>query len=387
MGIFSKKSDFDKDAVLKALTQVMDPDLGKDLVTLGMIQDIKIDGNKLAFTVMLTTPACPLKAKIEKDCRDAIEEHLGSEVEVNIKMDANVSSQRNAEINVLPSVKNIISVASGKGGVGKSTVTVNLALALAKTGAKVGILDADIYGPSVPLMMGIAKGTRPEVRLIKEKHYIIPLEAHGVKIVSIGLIVDERQAIVWRGAMVHSALKQFVTDVIWGKLDYLLIDLPPGTGDVQLTMAQTVPLTGSVIVTTPQEVALADARKAVSMFNLPNINVPIVGVVENMSYFSPTDMPEKKYYIFGKDGGKGLADEYDLPFVGEIPIVEKVREGGDNGQPITLTENAISEAFDNIAAKVAQNVAIENARKLEKMAFETEEQKVTIPTSNFPKIG
>lgn len=386
MGIFSKKGSFDKKDVLAALSNVMDPDLGKDLVTLGMIQDVVIKGENLAFTVMLTTPACPLKAKIEKDCRDAIEEHLGSSVVVDIKMDANVSSQRNAEINILPSVKNIITVASGKGGVGKSTVTVNLAMALAKTGAKVGILDADIFGPSIPLMMGIDKGTRPEVRLIKDKHYIIPLEANGVKLVSIGLIVDERQAVVWRGAMVHSALKQFVTDVIWGKLDYLMIDMPPGTGDVQLTMAQTVPLTGSVIVTTPQEVALADARKAVSMFNLPNINVPIVGVVENMSYFSPTDMPDKKYYIFGKDGGKRLATDYDLPFVGEIPIVEKVREGGDNGQPITLTDNATTAAFDAIASKIAQNVAIENAKKIAKAAEETTEKSES-NANGLPKIG
>jgi ATP-binding protein involved in chromosome partitioning len=379
MGFFNKKSEINKDAVLKALSTVLDPDLGKDLVSLGMIQDIEILENKLSFTVMLTTPACPLKAKIEKDCRDAITAHLGNAIIVNIKMDANVSSQRNAEINILPSVKNIICVASGKGGVGKSTVTVNLALALAKTGAKVGILDADIFGPSIPLMMGIAKGTRPEVRLIKDKHYIVPLEAHGVKVVSIGLIVDERQAVVWRGAMVHSALKQFITDVIWGKLDYLMIDMPPGTGDVQLTMAQTVPLTGAVIVTTPQEVALTDARKAIAMFSLPNINVPIVGVVENMAYFSPADLPNKKYYIFGQDGGKSLASEYELAFVGEVPLVEKVREGGDNGNPIVLSENATSEAFYVIAAKVAQNVAIENAKKIAKAETNT--------TTNLPEIG
>ncbi len=377
-------NSLNKENVLKALTNVMDPDLGKDLVTLGMIQDIVIKNGNLAFTVMLTTPACPLKAKIEKDCRDAITQDLGEEIHVDIKMDANVSSQRNADINVLPSVKNIVSVASGKGGVGKSTVTVNLALALAKKGARVGILDADIFGPSIPLMMGIEKGTRPEVRLIKDKHYIIPLEAHGVKVVSIGLIVDERQAVVWRGAMVHSALKQFVTDVIWGKLDYLFIDMPPGTGDVQLTMAQTVPLTGSIIVTTPQEVALADARKAVSMFNLPNINVPVVGVVENMAYFTPPDALDKKYYIFGKDGGKQLASEYDLAFVGEVPIVEKVREGGDNGTPIMLQEESLSaKAFEEIAAKVAQNVAIENARKIAKQS----EEKPPENKNALPKIG
>lgn len=386
MGLFNKKNKLTKDAVLKALSNVNDPDLNKDLVSLGMIQDIAIQGNDLAFTVMLTTPACPLKAKIEADCREAIAEHLGKEVQVDIKMDANVSSQRMSDVNVLPSVKNIITVASGKGGVGKSTVTVNLALALAKTGARVGILDADIYGPSIPLMMGIPKGARPEVRVIKDKHYIIPMESYGVKVVSIGLIVDERQAVVWRGAMVHSALRQFITDVIWGKLDYLLMDMPPGTGDVQLTMTQTVPLTGSVIVTTPQEVALADARKAVAMFSLPQVNVPIVGVVENMAYFIPNDMPNKKYYIFGQNGGKKMADEYEIPFVGEIPLLEKVREGGDEGKPVTTNENeAVSQAFDEIASKVAQNVAIENAKQAKKDAEKIKDE--LSKGSHLPKIG
>lgn len=386
MGLFNKKNKLTKDAVLKALSNVNDPDLNKDLVSLGMIQDIAIQGNDLAFTVMLTTPACPLKAKIEADCREAIAEHIGKEVQVDIKMDANVSSQRMSDVNVLPSVKNIITVASGKGGVGKSTVTVNLALALAKTGARVGILDADIYGPSIPLMMGIPKGARPEVRVIKDKHYIIPMESYGVKVVSIGLIVDERQAVVWRGAMVHSALRQFITDVIWGKLDYLLIDMPPGTGDVQLTMTQTVPLTGSVIVTTPQEVALADARKAVAMFSLPQVNVPIVGVVENMAYFIPNDMPNKKYYIFGQNGGKKMADEYEIPFVGEIPLLEKVREGGDEGKPVTTNENeAVSQAFDEIASKVAQNVAIENAKQAKKDAEKIKDE--LSKGSHLPKIG
>ncbi|HID16620.1 MAG TPA: ATP-binding protein, partial [Candidatus Atribacteria bacterium] len=346
------------------------------------------------FTVMLTTPACPLKAKIEKDCRDAIEKDFGSDLKVDIKMDADVSSQRMSNVNILPSVKNILCVASGKGGVGKSTVTVNIALALAKAGARVGILDADIFGPSIPMMLGIQKGERPEIRKIKDKHYIVPMEAHGVKVVSIGLIVDERQAVVWRGAMVHSALKQFVTDVIWGKLDYLMIDMPPGTGDVQLTMAQTVPLTGSIIVTTPQEVALADARKAIAMFNLPNINIPVVGVVENMSFFTPTDMPDKKYYIFGKDGGKEMAKEYEIPFIGEIPLVEKVRIGGDEGVPVMTQENNVTaKSFEEIASKVAQNVAIENAKekpkKEESVSQKPNLQKVNpkIKTNKLPNIG
>lgn len=395
MGFFSEESELNEKNVLKALSNVMDPDLNKDLVSLGMIQDIVIKGkDELSFTVMLTTPACPLKAKIEKDCRDALENTFGKDLKVNTKMDANVSSQRMSDVNVLPSVRNILCIASGKGGVGKSTVAVNLALALVKTGARVGILDADIFGPSIPLMLGIQKGTRPEIRQIKEKHYIVPLEAHGIKVVSIGLVVDERQAVVWRGAMVHKALTQFVTDVIWGKLDYLLIDMPPGTGDVQLTMAQAVPLTGSVIVTTPQEVALADARKAVAMFNLPNINVPVLGVIENMSFFSPPDMPEKKYYIFGKDGGKEMAKEYEIPFVGEIPLVEKVREGGDQGNPIMIQEeSATSKAFAVIASKIAQNVAIENAKvKITKEEQVSQAPKITAPnpkiqTNKLPEIG
>ena len=395
MGFFSEESELNEKNVLKALSNVMDPDLNKDLVSLGMIQDIVIKGkDELSFTVMLTTPACPLKAKIEKDCRDALENTFGKDLKVNTKMDANVSSQRMSDVNVLPSVRNILCIASGKGGVGKSTVAVNLALALVKTGARVGILDADIFGPSIPLMLGIQKGTRPEIRQIKEKHYIVPLEAHGIKVVSIGLVVDERQAVVWRGAMVHKALTQFVTDVIWGKLDYLLIDMPPGTGDVQLTMAQAVPLTGSVIVTTPQEDALADARKAVAMFNLPNINVPVLGVIENMSFFSPPDMPEKKYYIFGKDGGKEMAKEYEIPFVGEIPLVEKVREGGDQGNPIMIQEeSATSKAFAVIASKIAQNVAIENAKvKITKEEQVSQAPKITAPnpkiqTNKLPEIG
>jgi ATP-binding protein involved in chromosome partitioning len=247
--------------------------------------------------------------------------------------------------------------------VGKSTVSVNLAVSLARQGAKVGLIDADILGPSIPTMMGL-RGKRPEVRLIKDKHYIIPLEADGVKVLSLGFLIDERQAVVWRGPMVTSALKQFVTDCIWGKLDYLIIDMPPGTGDVHLTIAQTVQLTGAIIVTTPQEVALADARKAVSMFRLDNINVPIVGVVENMSYFTPAELPENKYYLFGKDGGKRLADEYEIPFLGQLPIVQSIREGGDEGKPASIYDQnpIVTEAFDKLAQQVAQQVAIRNAK-------------------------
>lgn len=350
--------------ILEALSTVQDPDLNKDLVSLNMVKDIKISNTAISFTVVLTTPACPLKEKIKQDCIDAILAVYPTAV-LDINMTSNITSARNTDINVLPSVKNIICVASGKGGVGKSTVTVNLALSLAKQGAKVGILDADIHGPSIPTMLGVGK-QMPDVRNIKGKNYILPIEAKGIKVLSIGFLVDERQAVVWRGPMVTSALRQFVTDVIWGKLDYLVIDMPPGTGDVHLTMIQTVKVTGAVVVTTPQLVSLIDAKKALSMFTMPSVNVPILGVVENMSYFIPEDMPDKKYYIFGKGGGVKLANSYDVPFIGEIPLKERIREGGDLGKPaVTHDDNTVIAAFDSIAEKVAQQIAINNLTKKE----------------------
>jgi ATP-binding protein involved in chromosome partitioning len=354
---------FTQEDIINALRHVDDPDIKKDLVTLNMISQVELDGNKVSFKVTLTTPACPLKEKIKKDCVDAVHQYVNAELEVSIEMDANVTSLRKENVNVLPSVKNIICVASGKGGVGKSTVAVNLALSLARLGAKVGLIDADIHGPSVPMMLGV-KGRKPEVRLVKDKHYMVPLEAEGIKILSIGLLIDERQAVVWRGPMVTSALRQFVTDCMWGKLDYMVVDMPPGTGDVHITVAQTLNVTGAVIVTTPQEVALADARKALSMFRLENINVPILGVIENMAYFTPEELPNNKYYIFGKDGGQKLADEYEVPFLGQLPLVQSIREGGDAGKPVSVygRENEIvTNAFDEIATNVARQVAIKNA--------------------------
>lgn len=364
-----------KDDVLNALGHVNDPDLMKDLVTLNMVEDVAVDGNKVSFTVRLTTPACPLKEKIKNDCVKAIHQYVGADVETDVTMTASVTSHRDSSINILPSVKNIICVASGKGGVGKSTVAVNLAIALAKQGAKVGLIDADIYGPSVPTMMGI-RGQRPGVRLIKDKHFIEPIEVHGIKVLSMGVLVDDKQAIVWRGPMVTSALKQFVTDTLWGRLDYLILDMPPGTGDVHLTMIQTVHVTGAVIVTTPQEVALADARKGLAMFRLDTLNVPVLGVVENMSYFTPAELPDNKYYIFGKDGGKKFAEEYELPLLGELPLVQSVREGGDEGTPIALRDPDIdisSRAFRDLAINVAQQIAIRNANVGVTVSVEVEE--------------
>jgi len=354
---------FSTNDVLNALRHVNDPDLHKDLVTLNMISNIEVSGNKVSFKVTLTTPACPLKEKIKKDCVEAVHQYVSKDAEVHVEMDASVTSLRDTGVHILPNVKNIICVASGKGGVGKSTVAVNLALSLAKQGAAVGLIDADIYGPSIPMMLGI-RGKRPEVRLIKDKHFIQPVEAEGIKVLSIGLLVDERQAIVWRGPMVTSALRQFVTDCLWGKLDYLVVDMPPGTGDIHITVAQTLSVTGAVIVTTPQEVALADARKAMAMFRADNINIPIIGIVENMAYFTPAELPENKYYIFGKDGGKKMAEEYEVPFLGQIPLVQGIREGGDNGKPASVygrDNQIVAEAFDQVAINVARQVAIKNA--------------------------
>jgi ATP-binding protein involved in chromosome partitioning len=269
-----------KEKVLEALSNVQEPDLGKDLVTLNMVKDIEINGNQVSFTVVLTTPACPLKDMIKNACVNAIKILVSKEAEVTVNFTANTTTKRVDEGAVLPKVKNIIAVVSGKGGVGKSTVSANLALALAQGGAKVGLMDADIYGPSVPIMFGV-RGERPMMMDIEGKGMIIPLERYGIKLMSIGLLVDEKNAVVWRGPMASSAIRQFVTDVYWDELDYLVVDMPPGTGDIHLTLMQTVPVTGAVIVTTPQDVALADAKKGIAMFGQAQLNIPIIGLVEN----------------------------------------------------------------------------------------------------------
>jgi ATP-binding protein involved in chromosome partitioning len=347
--------------VLDALRNVDDPDLGKDIVSLNMVKDIHIDGLKVAFTVELTTPACPMKDMIRKACESSIKIFVNKDAEVMINMTARVNSNRKDGGLVLPGVKNIIAVASGKGGVGKSTVSANLAIALARQGAKVGLLDADIYGPSAAIMFGI-QGERPQMTTIEEKPMIVPIERYGVKVMSIGLLVDEKQAVIWRGPMATSALRQFITDVYWEELDYLILDLPPGTGDIHLTMVQTVPVTGAVVVTTPQSVALADAKKGLMMFKQGQINVPILGIIENMAYFTPAELPENKYYIFGKGGGRSLADQFEVPFIGEVPLIQSIREGGDRGIPAVIDDEPISKAaFENIAQEVARNVAIRNA--------------------------
>ena len=347
--------------VLKALSTVQEPDLGKDLVTLNMVKDIEINGNEISFTVVLTTPACPLKELIRRDCENAVKAR-GENVLVRVNFTSDTTSKRTDPKTVLPRVKNIIAVVSGKGGVGKSSVASNLAIALSKGNAKVGLMDADIYGPCVPIMFGV-RGQRPMMVEVEGKGMIVPLEKHGIKIMSIGLLVDEKNAVVWRGPMASSAIRQFVTDVYWDELDYLVIDMPPGTGDIHLTLMQLVPVTGVIVVTTPQDVALADAKKGIAMFGQAQLNVPLIGLVENMSYFTPAELPDNKYYIFGKNGGKRLAEEYEIPFLGQIPIVQSIREGGDIGIPVMMSDDEVTKnAFLQFAGDTVRSISMLNAQ-------------------------
>lgn len=350
-----------KEKVLEALGYVDDPDLKKDIVTLGMVKDVQVSGKEVSFSVVLTTPACPMKDMIQNACINAVKHYVDKDAIVKAHMTSNVTSNRKDDRPILPGVKNIIAIASGKGGVGKSTISSNLAAGLAQAGAKVGLIDADIYGPSMPLMFDVVN-EKPEVRKIEENNYIIPVESYGVKLLSIGFFADPSQAIVWRGPMAQKAFTQMLTDAWWGELDYMIVDLPPGTGDIHLSLVNAVPLTGAIIVSTPQEVALADARKAIAMFNISQINVPIIGIVENMSWFTPAELPNNKYFIFGKDGAKQMADELNIPLLGQIPLVQSIREGGDAGRPAVLQDNTPqSGAFKDMVNQVAQQIAIRNA--------------------------
>jgi ATP-binding protein involved in chromosome partitioning len=351
-----------KELVLEALKNVDDPDLKKDLVTLGMIKDLEVNGKNVNFTVVLTTPACPMKDMIHKACVNAVLHFVDKEAIVNVKMTANVTASKN-KVAALPEVKNIIAVASGKGGVGKSTVASNLAVALALQGAKVGLIDADIYGPSQTIMFDVVH-ERPMMRVIDGVNKMVPVESYGVKLLSIGFFADTSQAIVWRGPMASKALNQMVSDADWGELDYMIIDLPPGTGDIHLSLVSAIKLNGVVIVSTPQSVALADAQKGVGMFKMPAINVPILGIVENMSYFTPAELPNNKYYIFGKDGAKNLAEKLGVPLLGEIPLVQSICEAGDAGRPAVLQENTPQAlAFMEMASNTAQQLSIVNASR------------------------
>lgn len=365
-----------KQQVRTALTHVMHPEMDKDLVTLDMIEDLIVQDSFITFTIDLPEKDPKLESRLKDQCEDAIRKFVDKDAVLDITTAVNISKFRNNEDKgefpgqghrkkreqqqdqdeeVLSGVKNIIAVASGKGGVGKSTVAVNLACGLARTGAKVGLLDTDIYGPSIPTMMD-AHG-RPNITTNKK---LIPKEKYGVRFLSMGMLVDPDQAMIWRGPMVTSAVKQFMNEVEWGELDYMVLDLPPGTGDIQLTLVQTVPLTGAVIVSTPQDVALDDARKGVAMFK--KVNVPVLGMVENMAYFIPEDMPEKKYHIFGKHGVRNLAERMGTNFLGEIPLEQKVRESSDEGKPIVLGDlkTKSAQAFVELSNNVIQQLAIRN---------------------------
>ncbi len=357
-----------KEQVKSALAHVIHPEFNKDLITLGLIQDLITQDKFVSFTLELPEKNDQLAEQLKKECAEAIRKYVDAEAVLDVTIGINISKQRELGSSgqqesqqqprqepVLAGVKNVIAVASGKGGVGKSTVAANLAVALAQTGAKVGLLDTDIYGPSVPTMFGVTE--RPNITTQKK---LVPIEKHGVHLVSMGFLVDTDQAMIWRGPMVTSAVKQFMQEVEWGELDYMILDLPPGTGDIQLTIVQTVPLTGAVIVSTPQTVALDDARKGVAMFN--KVNVPVLGIIENMAYFVPDDTPEKKYYIFGKHGARKLAQKLEVPFLGEIPLREIVRKTSDSGTPIVAADPASpsSIGLKEIANRIQQSLAIRN---------------------------
>lgn len=348
-------------AVLDALRPIIDPDFKRSIVDLGFVKEIVIDGGRVSFTIELTTPACPVKEQFREQATNAVSSLSGvTSVDVNMSSSTRGRSAASfaSSVEVLPGVKNVVAVASGKGGVGKSTTAINLALALQNSGAKVGILDADVYGPSLPLLLGIHEQplTTPDKKLL-------PLEKHGMRLMSMGFLVSEGSPVIWRGPMVHGLIRQFLTDVKWGELDYLIIDMPPGTGDAALTLTQQAPLAGAVIVTTSNDLSLIDARKGLAMFQ--KVSVPILGIVENMSYFTPPDLPDRKYYIFGKDGGKKMAEKLDVPFLGEVPIDPRIVEGGDAGKPIVLThpESASAQVFIQLAGEVARKLSVLAAKE------------------------
>ena len=349
--------------VLDALVHVRYPGNGKDIVSSGMVHDeIHIDGKKISFTLVFEKANDPFSKSVVKAAEQAILTYIGEDVD--IKGNINVISKEAPKPKpspVLEKVKNIIAVSSGKGGVGKSTISSNLAVALGMLGYKVGLLDADIHGPSIPKMFGV-EDAQPEILDIDGRHVISPIEKYGIKLLSIGFFVDPQVALVWRGPVASNALKQLITDTDWGELDYFVMDLPPGTGDIHLTLVQTTGITGAIVVSTPQEVALADARKGINMYMGDKVNVPVLGLVENMAWFTPAELPDNKYYIFGKDGGKRLAEELNIPLLGQIPLVQSIRECGDAGRPIAYDENSImSLAFKELAQRVVERVDIRNA--------------------------
>ena len=346
----------DEKQIIKALSKVNDPDLKKDLVSLNMIKNISIDNNIVSFEIVLTTPACPLKEQIKKDCLNELNK-INNNLKYNITFSSNVVPFDKKTM--IKNIKNIIAISSGKGGVGKSTIASNLAVGLGNMGAKTGLIDADIFGPSIPTMFN-CENEQPTIKKSKEKNIIIPIEQYGIKLLSMGLLIPNNKAVVWRGPMASSAMKQLILDVEWGELDYLIVDLPPGTSDIHITLSQSFPVTGTVIITTPQKVATNDAEKAISMYNQEQTNIPIIGLIENMSYF--IDDNDKKNYLFGKDGGKTLCNKFSIDFIGQIPIDKRISDGSDLGYPIILKENKISDIFKTLSQNIARRIAINNSK-------------------------
>jgi ATP-binding protein involved in chromosome partitioning len=348
--------------ITDALKKVRYPGTGVDIVSAGMIEnDLHIEGNKVFFTLKFEKPNDPFMKSVVKAAETAIHTFVDATVEVSIQVHTNQLARPEPD-KLLPKVRNILAISSGKGGVGKSTIASNLAVALAALGYKVGLLDADIFGPSIPKMFGI-EDARPHMEKMDGRDLIVPEEKYGVKMLSIGFFVNRNDAVAWRGSMASNALKQLIADANWGELDYFLIDLPPGTSDIQLTLVQTLAITAAIVVSTPQQVALADARKGISMFTGDKVNVPVLGLVENMAWFTPAELPQNKYYLFGKEGCRLLADELNIPLLGQIPIVQSICEGGDNGEPVALNPDSVTGmAFASLASKVVEQTNLRNAR-------------------------
>ncbi len=346
---------FTENQVLDILKRIIHPSTEKDIVSMGLVQDIQIEGSNLNFSLSFAAFNDPVKNSLKKACEQILSEQLEGVGEVNVKLVTQVKPPQAKPKDPLEKVKNIIAVSSGKGGVGKSTVAANLAVAFASTGAKVGLIDADVFGPSIPKMFGV-EGEKPYMIQKDGKDKIIPIEKYGVKMLSIGFFVDPKDATIWRGPMASNALKQMINDGDWGELDYLFIDLPPGTSDIHITVSQDVKLTGAVIVSTPQEVALADVVKGINMFRNAGIGVPILGIIENMAWFTPEELPENKYYIFGKGGCERLAVEMDVTLLGQIPLIQSIRENGDVGQPAVLSKDLTSNFFKDIAQAIRVEV-------------------------------
>jgi ATP-binding protein involved in chromosome partitioning len=354
---------YKKSEIVEALRKVMSTDTNNDLVEAGHVKNIQIFGDEVIVDVICLSPALHVKKKLEVEILKVLHAEINQKLKIKINLEVPDKVQQEASMirgAKLPGVKNIIAVASGKGGVGKSTVAANLATALANMGFSVGMVDADIYGPSQPTMFDV-ENARPGSVHVDGKDKMDPVESYGVKLLSIGFFAGANQAVVWRGPMASKALNQMIRDAHWGELDFMIIDLPPGTGDIHLSLVQAVPVTGAVIVSTPQNVALTDARKGVGMFKIENINVPVLGMVENMAYFTPDELPDNKYYIFGKDGVKHLSEEMDIPFLGEIPLVQSIRESGDVGRPAVLQDStAVSKAFEEMARNTVEELVKRN---------------------------